>query len=64
LPHQPLIDRQLIAIGRPIEFPRLAREVLQDGTAFKEGEWRAVRTVMIASQLSSKCSGPVFGLLC
>jgi hypothetical protein len=52
LPHQPLIDRQLIAIGRPIEFPRLAREVLQDGTAFKEGEWRAVRTVISSSAIA------------
>ena len=47
LPHQPLIDRELVAIGRPIELSRFAREVLQDGTAFKEGEWRAVRAVMI-----------------
>ena len=27
-PHQPLIDRQLVAIGRTVEFSRLPREVL------------------------------------
>ena len=47
LPHQPLIDRQLIAVGRTIEFSGLAREILQDCAAFEEGERRAVRAVVI-----------------
>ncbi len=47
LPHWPLIDGQLVAIGCAIECPCLARQILQDGAAFKEGERRAVGAVMI-----------------
>ena len=47
LPHEPLIDGNAITLGCAAEFASFASEVLQDRTAFKDGNGIAIGSVRI-----------------